>query len=227
MGLFQRTLYEVVILAGLSLALAFGVNAARSKGSIKVSKNYFDKGGASPAHQPAAPSAGAPAADKEVANPTRPLTPQAPPPPSAKPNPKPPPAAAAKTEASSPPKHLDHPYKEVDADQVLAILKDPNTAKGLNVIIDARNDDHYGEGHLPGAIQSFPFEFDRFRADVMNRVNGAEKIIVYCGGGDCEDSIFMCRELVAAGVPEESLYLFPGGYTEWTARKFPTDSATP
>lgn len=108
-------------------------------------------------------------------------------------------------------------------DQVVATFKDANTARGLHVFVDARDDEHFIEGRIPGAVQSFPYEFDRFRENVLGRVAGAEKVIVYCGGGDCEDSIFMCRELIEAGVPEESIYLYPGGFREWSAKNMPVE----
>ncbi|MBI1826316.1 MAG: rhodanese-like domain-containing protein [Planctomycetes bacterium] len=205
MSNLKRTIIEGCILGALSLVLAFGVNAARGKGHVKVTKDYF----AVPQIAESKPTVGANARSKEE--------------PAAK-------GTSSQKVAENAPKpaakHLEHSYQEMTVDQVLELLKNPSTAKGLNVIVDARDDQHFQEGHLPGAIQSFPYEFDRFRATVINRVNGAEKVVVYCGGGDCEDSIFMCRELVQAGVPEESIYLFAGGYEEWKSRKLPLESAS-
>jgi len=240
MSNLKRTIIEVCILGVLSLLLAFCVNQVRERGHVKLSKNYFDKGetsgasvsnsdkpstsappAAAPVKNEAPKQANAESARQIVAETARSTSADA-----ARPAGTNSATTTTAEKASAPAKHLDQPYQEVDADQMLALLKDPNTAKGLNVIIDARNDEHFQEGHIPGAIQSFPYEFDRFRDSVMNHVNGAAKVVVYCGGGDCEDSIFMCRELVQAGVPEEAIYLFPGGYTEWTARKFPVDSST-
>ena len=52
---------------------------------------------------------------------------------------------------------------------------------------------------------------------------GALKVIVYCGGGDCEDSVFMCRELLEADVPYDAIHLYVGGWEEWTAKGMPVE----
>lgn len=119
-------------------------------------------------------------------------------------------------------KHLEHDYQEISLDEVLAVLKDPETARGLNVFIDARKEDDFAEGHIPGAIRCSPYEIEKCINEVLDRAKGADKVVVYCGGGDCEDSIFMCRELVNADVPLEAVRLYPGGWKEWSAHKGPS-----
>jgi len=57
---------------------------------------------------------------------------------------------------------------------------------GLNLFIDARDEEHYVEGHIPGAIQCDPYQIERYLQNTMDRVNGVERIIVYCNGGECE-----------------------------------------
>lgn len=118
---------------------------------------------------------------------------------------------------------LQHSYQEIDFDDVLALVNDPMTAAGLNVLVDARDDDHYSEGRIAGALQCFPHEVDRYVDRIRDAVLNAEKVIVYCSGGDCEDSIFMCRELLNMSVPYENVFLYPGGWKEWVARGGPTE----
>lgn len=120
---------------------------------------------------------------------------------------------------------LQHSYQEIDFDDVLAVVNDPMTAAGLNVLVDARDDDHYSEGRIAGALQCFPHEVDRYVDRIRDAVLNAEKVIVYCSGGDCEDSIFMCRELLNMSVPYENVFLYPGGWKEWVARGGPTEGA--
>ena len=127
-------------------------------------------------------------------------------------------AAKANDPETTAPEQPKHSYKEVDFDAAQTILEDPNTAGGLNVFIDARGDDDYEEGHIPGALQCIPYEIDVYIDAITDNVLGAEKVIVYCGGGECEDSIYMCRELVEMGVPQEAIHLFPGGWSEWVER---------
>ncbi len=116
-----------------------------------------------------------------------------------------------------------HPYQEVTFDELVALLDDPNTAAGLNALIDARSDEHYESGHIPGAIQCDPYNIEPYIDDVLAQVMGAETVVIYCGGGDCEDSVFMCRELIEADVPYEAIYLYAGGWKEWTAKNMPVE----
>lgn len=123
-------------------------------------------------------------------------------------------------------KHPKHPYQEITHSEVLALLNDPNTATGLNVFVDARNDESYNEGHILGALQCDPYDIASYINKIMNHVLGAEKVVVYCGGGECEDSIFMCRELIELGVPTEAIYLFAGGWNEWKDKGGPIESGS-
>ena len=74
---------------------------------------------------------------------------------------------------------------------------------------------------IPGAVLCNPYQVEQYAEDVKNVALGAEKVIVYCGGGDCEDSLFLCRELIEMDVPDDALYLYPGGWKDWQARKGP------
>lgn len=137
-----------------------------------------------------------------------------------------PPASAigdAAVEQSGAGKHLKHEYQSISFNEVVAVFNDPLTRQGMNLFVDARNDDNFNEGHIPGAVQCFPFEMHLHIDEVLARANGVDKIIVYCNGGDCEDSIFTCRDLIAAGIPSESVYLYEGGWKEWAAKDMPVE----
>ncbi|MHB1306813.1 MAG: rhodanese-like domain-containing protein [Limisphaerales bacterium] len=107
---------------------------------------------------------------------------------------------------------------EVGFDDVLAAHQDPRREAELILFIDARNERAYQEGHLPGAWPFDRFYPERHLPEVVPACLGAEMIIVYCNGGDCEDSKFAARLLVEAGVPAERLRLYAGGIVEWTAQ---------
>ena len=117
--------------------------------------------------------------------------------------------------------HPAHPYKNVNVDEVAEILNDPNTEFGLNVFVDARKDEEYERGHIPGAVQCDHYYLENYLDAVMLAAAAAEKVVVYCNGGDCEDSIFVSTELVAAGISFDNIYLFGGGWTAWTAGDHP------
>ena len=91
-------------------------------------------------------------------------------------------------------------------------------------MVDARDSAHYEAGHIPGAWQ-----FDHYRPEsslpkVLPPCLSALKIVVYCGGGQCEDSEFAAIMLRDAGVRRESLFVYAGGIAEWMARHLPIET---
>ena len=117
-----------------------------------------------------------------------------------------------------------HDFQLIAYEAVAALHEEPETLDGLNVFIDARNDHDYEDGHIPGAVQCDPHNVAQYWDNVEPLVQGAMKILVYCGGGDCDDSIFMCRELQNQDIPHEAIYLYEGGWEEWTAKGGPVET---
>lgn len=205
-GAIRKTAIEVLLLAVLATVIGFTANAVRASGSIKWSKNYFDKG-----------------------------TPRGVPK-SAEPRPSPSQATEGDTNQSASPKApsdgngtptgpgLEHGYQVVRFQEVVEILNDPATEDGLNVFVDARHTETFEEGHIPGAHQCFPFEIEKCIDELMEHAEPADKVIVYCNGGDCEDSVFMCRELLAAGLAYDQVFLYEGGWKEWEKNGQPIET---
>ncbi|MHC4695749.1 MAG: rhodanese-like domain-containing protein [Planctomycetota bacterium] len=117
----------------------------------------------------------------------------------------------------------DQPYEEVSFAEVVDLLNDPDTDLGLNVFVDARSSELYVEGHMPGAVWCDPYETEAHIDDVLGVAAAADKVIVYCSGGECEDSFFMCRELLEAGIARKAIYVYPGGWNEWIERGQPVE----
>jgi len=108
--------------------------------------------------------------------------------------------------------------------EVHRLFQDPRYAQELVVFVDARNQAQYRQGHIPGA-----YPFDHYRAmeelpNVLPACLNAEQVVVYCTGGDCEDSEFSAITLRDAGVPADRLFVFIGGITEWTAEGYPVET---
>lgn len=213
MHTLHRVLLDLGLLGVLSIGIGFGVNAVRERGAIKPTKNYFERTAQAPSQpkaeiaQPAVIPSHTPSAARDamaaVGTPNTAKQPE--------------PAKAATT------KHLQHEYQEIEFPEVLKVFHSPATAQGLNLFVDARKPDLYEEGHIPGAMRCDPYEPDDALNGIVARANGVERVIVYCGGGDCEDSIFLCRELIEAGLPYDSVFLYPGGWTEWSAKEMPAE----
>jgi rhodanese-related sulfurtransferase len=112
----------------------------------------------------------------------------------------------------------------IDANEVMQTFRDPRRQQELVVFIDARNDQLYQEGHVPGAHL-----FDHYRAEnyfpaVLPVCQNAMKIVIYCNGGHCEDSEFAAITLRDAGVPKERIFVYPGGMAEWLTNGMPVET---
>lgn len=117
---------------------------------------------------------------------------------------------------------LEHNLQAADSDQVLAWSAEMTTAGGLIAFVDARPEDEYLEGHIPGALHVDHYQQDDDLPAVMDQLQTAQVIVVYCAGGDCEDSIFLCNDLIYKhGLPYEHVYLYEGGIKDWTSNGRP------
>jgi len=65
---------------------------------------------------------------------------------------------------------------------------------------------------------------ERYLATVYPACQPAQEIIVYCNGGNCEDSKQAAVLLSDAGLPKEKLAVYVGGITEWEANHLPVET---
>ena len=117
-----------------------------------------------------------------------------------------------------------HEFATTNRSEVEAFTRDPRFVTQKFLLIDARNVANYQAGHIPGALQ-----YDHFRptdhiAQIVPACLAAEKIILYCHGGNCEDSIFAARLLVGYGVPAARLAIYEKGIEDWRAANLPVQS---
>ena len=117
----------------------------------------------------------------------------------------------------------EHPFRTVTFDEVADIYEDVRTATGVYLFVDARNDDAYSSGHIPGALQCDRFQLEEYIDTVVNAAAMAEIVIVYCNGGNCDDSIHICQDLENSGVEFEKLRVFVGGWEDWIANRMPIE----
>ena len=113
----------------------------------------------------------------------------------------------------------------LDRAGVEKLFHDPRRQEDLIMFIDARDPDHFEQGHIPGAFEFYPYHPQDYLEAVLTPCQIAEQIVVYCTGGDCEDSLSAAIYLrTAAGVSSGKLFIFGGGFTEWEAAKLPVET---
>jgi rhodanese-related sulfurtransferase len=142
--------------------------------------------------------------------------------------PDPKPAAATKPKTASPdwdPATLLARYPPLQG-QVYAEV-DGDAARWLQLhgalLLDARRTDVYALGHLPGA-RCLPVWEDGL-AEKIAALQAAKAdpilpTLVYCAGGDCEDSHLLAQKLWMAGF--RNLRVYTGGYPDWAGHGWPT-----
>lgn len=107
----------------------------------------------------------------------------------------------------------------IDNAKALAFFNQSRTDPNGTVFIDARDDKHFSEGHIPGAYQLDRYQPERYLAAIIPPCLAANVIVVYCNGGECEDSEFAARMLKDdIKIPADKLFVYGGGITEWEAK---------
>lgn len=195
---FGRTVFEFTGLLVIGGAIGFSVNAVRAK-TIKPSQNYFDLKIDLPADSGAVAKTPSVAVDTTSSN-----------------------GIDKGTESTAGVRKV-HGFVAVNATEALALYNDPQRESGLYVFVDARDDEKFAAGHIPGAVQCDHYFLSKYIDRTLERVKGAAKVIVYCNGGDCEDSGLVCKDLFNADIPYDALLLFDEGWAEWSKRGYPKE----
>jgi len=123
---------------------------------------------------------------------------------------------AASSNTSAFPPHPDKAWIEIDSDSAEQLHKQGT------LFLDARRSSVYKEGHIKGA-RSFPV----WESDIDARVktffeDGRDQrapIVVYCSGGDCEDSHMLSEKLYFVGF--DNALVYKGGFPDWQKRGLP------
>ncbi len=110
-----------------------------------------------------------------------------------------------------------HGLLTIKSNEVLELVRAPEYQQGLAVLIDARDDSHFQAGHIPGAWQFDHYHPENYLPGLLPVCLNAQKVVVYCKGGACEDSEFAAIMLKDAGVLGGNVFVYAGGISEWTA----------
>jgi rhodanese-related sulfurtransferase len=202
----KRVLAEGLIVAFLGAAFSFAANGLSPRG-LKLARNYFPN---SPGPLPVNTHTPLPSGTNAV--------------PSLRTNGVP---LISRTNTPSPIELLRARLEPkgiglVDSNQVIRLFHDPRLKSNLIVFVDARDDDHYQAGHVPGSYQLDYYRPENYLMSVLQACQFAEQIVVYCNGGTCEDSELAATLLLSA-VPKEKLLVYGGGWTEWTTNSMPVE----
>lgn len=206
MSVAKKALLEFVAISVLGTALSLGANAINSRG-VSLERDYFPRGHAQasqPAHEVAAQTVTASA--QPVGNGESPrlngngdeFAAE---------------IEAIRNEGLQPIVHAD----------VVAAFEDPLHKMAAHVFIDARDDQNYAFGHIPGAYQLDHYLLDDYIEQVLPACQQAVKIIIYCNGGDCEDSRFAAQDLIERGIDPAKIFVYPGGISQWCERNLPVE----
>lgn len=220
----KKPIVQAVILVAAGIVLALVSNAAASRQRKLVLPGYYPNATEVPMHATATPPppVAAPTATTAPVTPVAPATTTVAPatttapaiPRTVMPKPKtaPPPIDVA---ARFKP-HPDKAYVEVGYDEAAAL----HSSGAL--VLDARRTSVYEQGHIAGARP-----FSVWESDVDDKVNKLyeersdprdqlEPILIYCSGGDCEDSHMLAQKLW--GIQFNNVYVYKDGYPDWVKR---------
>jgi rhodanese-related sulfurtransferase len=189
-------LAEALLVAALGAGFAFAANQISPRG-LALTRDYFPTG---TAHQ------------------VRPVAPAVPPP-----------AAGTNPVVLSPAQFLAAQMKEkglqlIDGPQATKFFQDPRFPQNKVVFVDARNEAEYQKGHIPGAYEFDPYHPEKYFDSVLPVCQKAEQVVVYCNGGDCDDSESAALLLREVGISNQKLCVYGGGITEWTTNGLPVET---
>jgi rhodanese-related sulfurtransferase len=112
----------------------------------------------------------------------------------------------------------------IEGTRAVQLFHDSHFKAGVIVFIDARDESHYQEGHIPGAYEFDPYHPEKYFPTVLPVCRAAEQVVVYCSGGDCDDSESAALLLKDVGIPNRKLFIYGGGIAEWTNNRLPIET---
>ena len=130
--------------------------------------------------------------------------------------------AAATTTTNSPVEQLAARLRAnglqlAESNQVIQFFRDPRREQDGVIFIDARDEDHYRAGHIPGAYHFDRFQPEKYLTNILQVCLAAQDMVFYCNGGNCDDSEYAAITLRdSLGIPKEKVFVYGGGFAEWT-----------
>ena len=111
------------------------------------------------------------------------------------------------------PPHPDAPWVEISGEDAAFLHRE-----GV-LFLDARRTKDYELGHLRGARAFSVWESDvdeKTLALLGEGRDAKQPVVLYCSGGECEDSHMLAQKLFGAGF--NNLLVYRGGFPDWVSR---------
>ena len=89
------------------------------------------------------------------------------------------------------------------------------------LFVDARSQNHYENGHIPGAVSLPVGQFEERIESFLNRYPSEQPIVTYCSGRTCEDSHDLAQFLSDVGFT--NVRIFIDGFPGWEAQGYPIE----
>ncbi len=115
-------------------------------------------------------------------------------------------------------------FKLIDISRTSELFRDPGYEMGQIAFIDAREDGKYEQGHIPGAYEFDYYHPEAHLATILPVCQVAQQIVIYCNGGDCDDSLLAAVFLKdSAQVPADKISIYAGGFSGWSTNGVPVE----
>jgi rhodanese-related sulfurtransferase len=115
------------------------------------------------------------------------------------------------------PPHPDKASVDISGEDVVDLH-----ARKTVPFLDARRTSVYRDGHIAGARPFSVWEADvddKVKAFFAEGTDQSAPIVVYCSGGNCEDSHMLAEKLYLVGF--DNVLIYKDGYPDWVQRGMP------
>ena len=92
---------------------------------------------------------------------------------------------------------------------------------GNVLFVDARSQNSYEDGHIPGAVSLPVGQFDEQIESFLSQHSPDTRIVTYCSGRTCEDSHNLARLLSDVGFTHGIVFI--DGFPGWEVQGFPIE----
>lgn len=110
-----------------------------------------------------------------------------------------------------------HDFATLSSEEFLEYAEFAAGGEGDFVFLDARRRAQYERGHVPSAWsvpRNDPAALEAALEAIRSPVTAM--VVIYCQGGNCEDSIFLAEDLVYRnGVDSSLVAIYEPGWEEW------------